>query len=558
MKDAVDALFKALAESGCEGARDEMPRLLAALRAPIDGDLVRDVLDKLRSRRCYAPMHVFAAAATKIADGKLLIHVKRQLAQARIELGLLGEAGTLLEGLVKDVEHGGTSRERSEVTGLLGRVYKQRFVQAVAGGATGEEELRAAVRAYTEVFDLDPAWHGANIVALAARAKRDGLAAGTDSADVWAQRLLDRLVERARPGWSAWDYASAGEAYLALGDDDKVAECFAQYWNMANADAFSLAGTERQLREIWQITPGDPDELRSSLLLHLEARQLTAARGGARYTADGLQQLATRLKAAAEQAEATFGAGSAIPLDRVLRLLDRAKSVCRIVDSNDPDRAGTGFLVSGADLCPPLDGVYVLTNHHVLHGDEAPDALLASPEYAGSIDVGQALAEFHYWDGLPRKHAVRLANVARHSPRSQADFALAALSEPVPASLALPLSRAPKPLGSRNVVDATQRAKVIIVGHPKGGDLSFSVSDNEVVDHELDDDPRDRPRRIHYRTPTEPGSSGSPVFHHKSLEVVGLHRTGRAKPLRDDWPRARDDEIYEANEAVSMRSLLGL
>jgi V8-like Glu-specific endopeptidase len=108
------------------------------------------------------------------------------------------------------------------------------------------------------------------------------------------------------------------------------------------------------------------------------------------------------------------------------------------------------------------------------------------------------------------------------------------------------------------VVDATQRAKVMIVGHPKGGDLSFSVSDNEVVDHELDDDPRDRPRRIHYRTPTEPGSSGSPVFHHKSLEVVGLHRTGRAKPLRDDWPRAREDEIYEANEAVSMRSLLGL
>jgi hypothetical protein len=558
MKEAVDALLKALAESGCEGARDEMPRLLAALRAPVDGDLVRDVLDKLRSRRCYAPMQVFATAVAKIADGKLQIHVKRQLAQARIELGLLGEAATLLEGLVKEVERAGTGRERSEVTGLLGRVYKQRFVQAVAGGATGEEELRAAVRAYTEVFDLDPAWHGANVVALAARAKRDGLAAGTDSAETWAQRLLDRLLERARPAWSAWDYASAGEAYLALGLDDKVAECFAQYWNMANADAFSLAGTERQLREIWQIAPGDPDELRSSLLLHLEARQLTAAKGGARYTADGLQQLARRLRVAAEQAEATFGAGSAIPLDRVLRLLDRAKSVCRVVDSRDPDRAGTGFLVNGADLCPPLDGVYVLTNHHVLHGDEATDALLASPEYAGSIDIGQALAEFHYWDGRPQKHAIKLASVERHSPRSQVDFALAALSEPVPANLALPISRAPKPLGSRNVVDARQRAKVIIVGHPKGGDLSFSVSDNEVVDHELDDEPRDRPRRIHYRTPTEPGSSGSPVFHHASLEVVGLHRTGRAKPLRGDWPRASDDETYEANEAVSMRSLLGL
>jgi hypothetical protein len=27
-------------------------------------------------------------------------------------------------------------------------------------------------------------------------------------------------------------------------------------------------------------------------------------------------------------------------------------------------------------------------------------------------------------------------------------------------------------------------------------------------------------------------------------------------PLRADWPRAKQDEIYEANEAVSMRALL--
>jgi len=99
---------------------------------------------------------------------------------------------------------------------------------------------------------------------------------------------------------------------------------------------------------------------------------------------------------------------------------------------------------------------------------------------------------------------------------------------------------------------------VILIGHPNGDSLSFSVSDNEVVDHELDDDPRDHPRRIHYRAPTEPGSSGSPVFHHETLEVVGVHRTGRAKPLRADWPRAKPDEVYEANEAVAVRSLLGM
>ena len=240
----------------------------------------------------------------------------------------------------------------------------------------------------------------------------------------------------------------------------------------------------------------------------------------------------------------------------MLRLLDRAKSICRITDLGDPDKAGTGFLVNGPDLHASLTGVFVLTNHHVLHGPEATDALLASPQYAGSIDVAQAQAEFHYWQGLPRPRTIKLEKVVHSSPRDEADFALASLSEVVPPDLALPLSHAPKPLGSRNVVDPKQRDKVIVVGHPKGGDLSFSVSDNEVVDHELDDNQYAWPRRIHYRTPTEPGSSGSPAFHHKTLDTVGLHRSGGVKQLRDDWPRARPDEIYEANEAVSIRSLL--
>ena len=408
-------------------------------------------------------------------------------------------------------------------------------MQAVAGGETGAKELRAAIAAYSRVFDQDPAWHGANIVALVARAERVGIAVETDAAAIWARRLLASLDEKARPEWSPWDYASAGEAYLALEDRDNVADCFARYWNMSNVDAFALAGTQRQLREIWQITSDSPDKFEASLLLHLEARKLTASKGGARYSAADLQRLETQLRKASGQAEATFGAGSAIPLERVLRLLNMAKSVCRIADLDDPDRSGTGFLVRGRDFSPPLDGMFVLTNHHVLHGDEASDQLLADPDYRGSIHFSRAVAEFHYWGGAPVTQKLKFGAVCRHSERSIADFALAPLSEAVPDDLALPLATAPKPLGSRNIVDAKQRAKVIVVGHPSGRELSFSLSDNEVVDHELDDNPRSQPRRIHYRTPTAPGSSGSPVFHDKTLEVLGLHRSGRVKPLRDDW-----------------------
>jgi hypothetical protein len=564
MKEQVDALLKALTESGCDGARDRMPDLIAAIKAPLDEGLTRKVLDRLRSQRCFPEMAEFATEAALVAQGPLLIYVKRQLAQAWIERRALSKALALLDGLAQELEHqdqenDGVTEGLDHVAGLTGRAFKQQFVDAVKGGATGEKELRAAVEAYARGFKLgyDPGWHGSNVVALVARAERSGFDPGVGTAEKWARDLLRALQKRARASWGPWDYASAGEAYLALRDEENVADCFAHYWNMSNADGFALAGTERNLREIWQITSDSPDELQASLVLHLQARKLTAAKGGASYTPTELQKLAAQLRGAKGQAEATFGAGSAMPLLRVLHLLERAKSVCRISDSNDPDRAGTGFLVSGAELGGPADSVCVLTNHHVLYGTEGND-LRSTTAYAGAIPVERAQAEFHFWGGEPKVRTFKLKQVVCHSPRHEKDFALATLDEPVQAALALPLSRLTEPLIARNMVDPKLRDKVILIGHPNGGQISFSVSDNEVVDHELDDSLTVPRRRIHYRTPTEKGSSGSPVFHHKSLEVVGLHRTGGAEPLRPDWPRSKPDERYEANEAISIRSLLNL
>ena len=558
MKDQVEALLAALTEEGCEGARKQMPAVLEAICKPLEAPPTRRLLDELRSQRCFRAMRTFAQEAVKVAEGGLQVYVKRQLAQAMIELGDLSAATDLVQGLIAELNAGGSARDRSEALGLLGRAHTQRFVDAVKGGSRGGNELQAAVDAYAKGFAVgwDPGWHGANLVALAARARRDGFSPSTDSAETWADRVLERLEENERIRWSPWDYASAGEAYLALNDEKKIAEHFACYWNLLNADGFALAGTERQLTEIWEFTKDSPDPLRASLVLHLEARKLTAARGATRYSPEDLKTLTAQLVTASSRAEATFGAGSALPLGRVLRLVSLAKSVCRISDVNNPSRAGTGFLVRGSDLAPPRPGAFVLTNHHVLHSDEASTDLLATPDYAGSIDAKWAQAEFHFWEEKAARKTIRIDAVLRHSCRADADFAVASLVEQIPAELGLTVSSSPKPLGSRNIVDPRQRAKVILIGHPKGDDLSFSFSDNEVVDHELDDQVRERPRRIHYRTPTEPGSSGSPVIHHETLEVVGLHRTGRATPLREDWPRAKPDEVYEANEAVAVCSLV--
>jgi hypothetical protein len=83
MKKEVDALLKALTESGCDGARERMSALLTTIRSPIDERLTRIVLDELRTRRCFEAMQTFATEVAKVAEGRVLVYVKRQLVQGR-------------------------------------------------------------------------------------------------------------------------------------------------------------------------------------------------------------------------------------------------------------------------------------------------------------------------------------------------------------------------------------------------------------------------------------------------------------------------------------------
>jgi hypothetical protein len=84
----------------------------------------------------------------------------------------------------------------------------------------------------------------------------------------------------------------------------------------------------------------------------------------------------------------------------------------------------------------------------------------------------------------------------------------------------------PLPLAGRLPV-LHGKARVFIIGYPGGRDLALSLQDNKLVGYE--GPPNGKPqtpgvRLVHYRTPTEEGSSGSPVFDAEgSWEVVALH-----------------------------------
>lgn len=161
----------------------------------------------------------------------------------------------------------------------------------------------------------------------------------------------------------------------------------------------------------------------------------------------------------------------------------RARAVCRIVT---PDSLGSGFLVASK--------TFVMTNHHVL-----PDSNTAAA----------SVAEFGFEEG---GEIVRIAlDPSRFFINdAELDFAIAACDgtaleqvEPIPLL--------------RNPANVTRGDRVNIVQHPRGRAKEIAIHDNRVQ--------RLKDKVVWYRTDTEPGSSGSPVFNN-GWDLVALHHAG--------------------------------
>jgi S1-C subfamily serine protease len=214
--------------------------------------------------------------------------------------------------------------------------------------------------------------------------------------------------------------------------------------------------------------------------------------------------------------------------------LDRALAVAAIRQRMG-DRVGTGFLVRAGSLgLEPQGELLVLTNFHVVNEHGVSPGV--RPEEAEvvfeALDANQVYAvEATIWSSPPDRHD---ASVLRLQSR-------VAGIEPLPVATALPI-----------VEEATQ---VYVIGHPGGRDLAFSFQDNELLDHE--GLPAGQPQipgvcRVHYRAPTEGGSSGSPVFNARLWEVIALHHKGG----KIGMPRLNGREgSYAANEGISMLSI---
>lgn len=508
LREAVRRFDGKAAESLCRELVEELHRSPHPM-SETEADAVLTLL--LRSRRFDLLARVADALQQVGVDAPL---VRRYYAQALLDQDLLS-AGLAVLG---DIDAGASAGEAFEARGLVGRAYKEMFL-VTSPEAPGRRMalLERSVAAYESVFlaSAEHVWHGVNAAALLLRADRDAiLLPGHPDAATRARTIAGQVVATVtarRESGGIWDKATLVEAHLVLGQVDDALACLRDYLSDPGLDAFELGSLHRQLVEVWQLRPDrDPGTVLlpslAAMLLSKQGGNLTVGR---RYTRGASAR-------SAEQRvgfEKVFG-GDGLQAQRWFEdLLMRCRAVAQICDSYE-EGLGTGFLVDGSDLHPSLPAVVLVTNAHVV-----PDAV--RPE--------DAVVTFR---GLPTDPGpVRVRTMLWGSPAGRLDVTLLELDAvPEGAQLCAIAPHLP-------ALDAQPPNRVYVIGHPQGApSVKISIQDNHLLDY---DDVR-----VHYRAPTQPGSSGSPVFDRR-WNVVALHHAGS-----EQMSRLHGTGTYQANEGI--------
>jgi tetratricopeptide (TPR) repeat protein len=490
----------------------------------------KGLVEALRDLREYPTMGRLAEAVSRVdpKDPKN----RRLYAQYLIEEGKATAAADVLRALTRRLptDH----PEHAEATGLLGRVYKQIFFDAGDKTSVGAREaLKQAIEAYRKPFEASHTniWHGVNLVALVYRARRLGLRVAPDlSPAAVAKAVVAALEATPASTRDEWYLPTLAEAQLGLGDYDAVERTIRQYAATDDAKPFLIASTLRQFTQVWNIE--SESERGAGIVAALRAQLLRLPGGNIEMTPDEVRQ--ARAAAPPAQLEAILGQHGARTYSWWKQGLDRALSVAA-VRQRLGDRIGSGFLVRGAEIgFEPGNELLLMTNFHVVNQAGANEGI---PPDRVEI-VFEAAHE-------PRPYLVD--RIVWSSPLDRHDATVLRLQDPITGIEPLPIAR------GLPVVEPS--AVVYIIGHPGGRDLAFSCQDNELLDHEgPPGGKRQIPgvSRVHYRAPTEGGSSGSPVFNADLWQVIALHHKGGKTGLQklNDKPGT-----YAANEGISIQSI---
>jgi S1-C subfamily serine protease len=328
---------------------------------------------------------------------------------------------------------------------------------------------------------------------------------------------------------------------LVLDQWDEVERHIAAYVQDERTTAFNLGSTLRQFTEVWDLDAKEAPVHGRIIVSALRARTLSVAAerpqrpdepgGVVELDAAQLQRAVHEPVPTGPQLQAILGENGPRTYQWWRAGLERARGVASF-RLEFVGRFGTGFLVRGGDLVPAFgDEPMVLTNWHVVNSQGAAGA--AAPDSAEVL-----------FEAEDEEKSYRIQEVVWSSPADLHDATLLRLAEPPRSIPTMPFAPSLPDL-------TTGKPRVYVIGHPGGRELSFSFQDNELLDHE--GPPRGTPPtpsvcRLHYRAPTEPGSSGSPVFNGSGWKVLALHHAGGR-----DIPRLNGlSGRWDANQGVSI------
>lgn len=470
--------------------QDQGTNILKQLKKKRHFDLMRKVAKPLLARTSATP-----------TIGKLY-------AQALIDDDSIHDALIVLKSLLKNTSP--EDPEHAEARGLQGRAYKQLFVDAATGKQKPDAaHLRSALKAYYSVYEGDASkvWHGINAVALLCRAERDSLKVGGYSKPSKVAKAILRTIRGSDTDGTAdmWAFATAAEACVALERYGEAQAWLHHYVQQAQTDAFEIAGTLRQLIEVWQL------DLMTQPGLNLANILLPALRDRECASREEPAQAEDR-----KALEKVLGKEGLESYNWYVTGIERSHCVMKVVDEFG-EGTGTGFLLKGKDLHESLGEEWLfLTNTHVISDDPEeqeglPPAL--SPNDAGIVtDI----------PGRPEE-GFQVKEILWWSPRDELDACLIRLNpQPADSRVAYPFSNN-LPKLEKDDKEGGVIHRVYIIGHPRGRRMAFSMYDNHLTDYDS--------RYLRYFTPTEPGNSGSPVFN-RQWKLIGLHHAGHQEMKR--------------------------
>lgn len=515
--DAIVDAAEALDQPRAKALTEELIVRLRSSQDLLPVESAWRVLTALREQR-YLDL-VDRLADTLIQTGITDTKVRRDYVQALIDQGSRTAAIHMLNGLLADAAE--TDPMKDEARGLLGRAYKQLYVDSRMPELDRNRKLlQQSLDHYRSACDdtvETPLWHAINIVALLKRAKQDQveIEGAWPSPDKVAIALL-KAVEQMDEGPRVFDIATALEACVALGKV-KDASRWAKRYVDSGARAFQLGSTLRQLEEVWGLST--TSEMGAAVLPLLRDGLLRRSKGYFTVSPQEVRQ-------PVETLEKVLGSDYFQTIGWYRNGLARAQAVARI--GRDVSRGdGTGFLVRGRDMHESLgDELLMLTNAHVVSNNKEHNPAVTDFREAG------VTFEAAGSDGAGREYRIKEI-IACSGPREY-DFALVRLDPGFSTEPPVP----PYELASSLPANDGQQ-RVYIIGHPGGGTLSFSMQDNLLLDYDE--------RLVHYRAPTEGGSSGSPVFNGQ-WRLIGLHHAGYTSTSRLN----NKGGTYAANEGISI------